>query len=406
MDVVSLFSGIGGLDEGLCRAGFSTRLALEIDPAAQGVLRQVLPDAIVPDCGDVRVAGRRSPKALGIGSVSNLVLTAGVPCQPFSRAASWVTGGVRGTRDERGRLIDEVAHFVSKLKPAVVVVENVPAFGGATSDSALLRLELALQKIRFRGGGAYEVSSSVLDASDFGVPQRRRRLFVVASRLGRFDFSAMRERHCDPRCAWDALASVRTDASREELAPTGRWAALLPSIPPGMNYLWHTPGGGGVPIFGHRTRFWSFLLKLSPSLPSWTVTASPGPSTGPFHWDNRKLSLAELAALQTLTRKVDWNDVTYRAGVRLIGNAVPSQLAQVLGDEIAHQLFGRARRVVPQLPVARTAAVLPPMIGAPTTLVPQSSPAPHPGVGRGPGAVRDKLPKSGDLRKPTLRGFG
>ncbi|MGH8069990.1 MAG: DNA cytosine methyltransferase, partial [Candidatus Entotheonellia bacterium] len=95
--------------------------------------------------------------------------------------------------------------------------------------------------------------------------------------------------------AWDAIGDLDKEDWPLELEVTGKWAALLRSIPEGKNYLWHTPRGGGEPLFGWRTRYWSFLLKLSKRHPSWTIQAEPGPATGPFHWRNRMLSIEELA---------------------------------------------------------------------------------------------------------------
>ena len=71
------------------------------------------------------------------------------------------------------------------------------------------------------------------------------------------------------------------------------------AVPPGWNYKPHTAWAGHPnPTFVTETRFWNFLLKLSPDLPSWTIPASPGPWTGPFHWESRRLRTPELAALQ------------------------------------------------------------------------------------------------------------
>ena len=89
------------------------------------------------------------------------------------------------------------------------------------------------------------------------------------------------------RTVWDPSGDLPAlHASEiEALKPGGKWAELLPSIPEGENYLWHTERKGGLPLFGWRTRYWSFLLKLSKRLPSWTVQAQPRAAIGPFHWD-------------------------------------------------------------------------------------------------------------------------
>src|SRR5262249_53513752 len=137
---------------------------------------------------------------------------------------------------------------------------------------------------------------------------------------------------------WDAIGDLDPLPNGEDLEITGKWAALLPSIPEGKNYLWHTTRGGGAPLFGWRTRYWSFLLKLAKAQPAWTIPAQPGPATGPFHWNNRHLSARELCRLQTFP-----DDVIIaggrRAAQKLLGNAMPSLLAEVLAREIRSQLL-------------------------------------------------------------------
>ena len=148
------------------------------------------------------------------------------------------------------------------------------------------------------------------------MPQRRRRAIVLATR-GLPDFKWPEPTHeRKPVRDWDALADV------EVLDPPiayGKWSGLLPTIPEGHNYLWHTPRGQGRPLFGYRTRFWSFLLKLSKAQPSWTLPAQPGPSTGPFHWDSRPLTAQESLRLQTFP--VEWYvSGQFRDQIRQIGN--------------------------------------------------------------------------------------
>ena len=119
----------------------------------------------------------------------------------------------------------------------------------------------------------------------------------------------------------------------------GKWGALLPSIPEGQNYLWHTNRGGGLRLFGWRTRYWSFLLKLAKNQPSWTIQAQPGSAIGPFHWHSRKLTSLEMYRLQTFP-----DGLTFACGrtdvQKMLGNAVPSLIAEVLAREIRCQLLG------------------------------------------------------------------
>src|SRR5690606_35435717 len=135
------------------------------------------------------------------------------------------------------------------------------------------------------------------------------------------------------------------------LRPGGKWGALLPSIPEGENYLWHTERSGGMPLFGWRTRYWSFLLKLSKRLPSWTIQAQPGSAIGPFHWDSRRLTFAELCRIQTFPHKLQI-DARRTEMQRMLGNAVPSLIAEVWAREIRKQLF--------DLPIVTPLKLLPP----------------------------------------------
>ena len=108
----------------------------------------------------------------------------------------------------------------------------------------------------------------------------------------------------------------------------GRYEKQLSEIPPGMNYKALTAWAGHpYPVFEAEKRYWSFLLKLSPDLPSWTVQANPGPWVGPFHWTSRRLRTMELAALQTFPEGYRFAG-KHRDRVRQIGNAVPPLLAQ------------------------------------------------------------------------------
>ena len=104
----------------------------------------------------------------------------------------------------------------------------------------------------------------------------------------------------------------------------------LKQIPPGKNYFALTERDGHPnPKFEANKRFWSFLLKLHPNLPSWTIAAQPGPWVGPFHWNNRRLRVPEIAALQTFPE--DYHFVGTRRSIqKQIGNAVPSLLGEAI----------------------------------------------------------------------------
>jgi DNA (cytosine-5)-methyltransferase 1 len=288
---------------------------------------------------------------------------------------------------------------VRELQPLVFVLENVHGFKYSGKEEGFQLLHYLTDEINKESGCNYHLSWAVLNAADYGVPQIRTRFFLVAHRAGKnFDFPAAT--HYDPSqpegdlltavgekkpyvTAWDAIGRLSPE-ERENLKVKGRWADLLPSIPEGENYLWHTKRKGGLPLFGWRTRYWSFLLKLAKHRPSWTIQAQPGPAIGPFHWANRLLSERELAALQTFPRDVRLSGTRISIQKQL-GNAVPSLLAEVLAREIGLQFFGMPKRkcklsVRLHRPIPRPERV----IDVPQKFLKQlGDHADHPGTGKG-----------------------
>jgi DNA (cytosine-5)-methyltransferase 1 len=200
------------------------------------------------------------------------------------------------------------------------------------------------------------------------------------------------------RTAWDAIGDLPPDGGTEDLQVRGKWGDLLPSVPEGQNYLWHTERGGGEPLFGWRTRYWSFLLKLAKNRPAWTIQAQPGPAIGPFHWSNRRLSTRELCRLQTFPESLTFdcarNDVQ-----KLLGNAVPSLLTEILGREIRAQVLGDAgptwplRLVTPSRGVPPGAEPVRPIPERYRSLIGHHPD--HPGEGRGRGALARKVEQLG-----------
>ena len=326
---LSAFSGIGGLDLGLERSGFSVIGAIESDAAARRslALNRSRPPFLGPH--DVaEVARGLVPGDLGIEKGGLALLAAGPPCQPFSKAAQWARTGALGLGDGRSTgCLNGLLTLIERLLPHAVLIENVPGFAKGGS-SALPFLEKRLAAVNRGAGTRYRLSHRVLDAADFGVPQRRRRAIIVALRNGEaLDRPAATHRD-RPFRAWDATRGVRPEAVP---APSGQLAGLLPSVPEGMSYQYFTERGEGPALFGYRRRFWSFLLKLAKAEPAWTVPANPGPATGPFHWESRPLAPEEILRLQSFPGS--WRlEGAYRVQVRQAGNATPPSLPRCLDD--------------------------------------------------------------------------
>lgn len=383
LTVLSLFSGAGGMDLGLERAGFHHLGLVEIGTRQRETLSRQ-PDWPLLGNGDVNdLAASLRPGDLGIQRGDLSLIAGGPPCQPFSMAAQWAASGRQGMLDDRARTVVSTLALVEEFLPRAILMENVTGFvQGKGSALPFLRDELG--RISARHGVDYRLSVRVVNAADYGVPQNRRRAIVVALRDGgEFDWPD-RTHESSPMTAWDALHDVRSAA----IPPIkGKWAALLPAIPEGSNYQWLTSKGGGPELFGYRTKYWNFLLKLSKDLPSWTLPASPGPSTGPFHWDNRPLSVEEQLRLQSFPDGWELSG-DYREQTLQAGNATPPLLAEVLGLALAASmsegsakshspslLLNRARRKPSPKPVLPLPAEFRSKVG---------SKDPHAGAGRGP----------------------
>lgn len=370
---VSLFSGVGGLDFGFEAAGFETSVAIELDAVACRTMRLNRPawTVIESDIHEVPSSQILRDAKVGVGELDMLI--GGPPCQPFSKSGYWFQGGTRRLDDPRADTLTAYLRVLRDLQPRAFLLENVHGLVYRGKDEGLRHLIEGVDRINEEVGTSYKVNWKALNAAHYGVPQTRERVFLIGSRDGR-DFRFPDQTHCrsdqidllsdrEPfRTAWDAIGDLPEHPNEGSLAMTGKWADLLPSIPEGQNYLWHTNRLGGLNIFGWRTRYWSFLLKLAKDQPSWTIQAQPGSAIGPFHWKNRKLSTQELCRLQTFP-----DGLVFECGrtdvQKMLGNAVPSLLSEVLAREIRDQLLDD------------------PLIGHPLSLMPQKRepvPAPEP----------------------------
>lgn len=399
LSTISLFTGAGGLDYGFEAAGFRTSVALEIDERCCKTLRRNRSWPLIDrDVADVSTDELLRTAGLAAGEAD--VLIGGPPCQPFSKSGFWATGEAKRLKDPRSTTIEAYLRVLAEARPRAFLLENVEGLGFRGKDEGLQLIQSRLSAINKEHGTNYRASIAILNAADYGVPQIRRRMLVVGARNGA-EFQFPRPTHASvedgvfterPRylTAWDALHDL-PEPDDAEVRPKGKWAGLLPTIPEGSNYLWHTDRGRGEPLFGWRRRYWSFLLKLAKDQPSWTIQAQPGPATGPFHWNNRRLTMREMARLQTFPDDVEITG-TIADAQRQLGNAVPSLLAEILARSIGIQLLGKPS--FPKTPkLSLTYADVPPPLPAEPTKVPEhflelrGEHKAHPGTGKGTGAL-------------------
>lgn len=398
--LISLFSGAGGLDFGLSHAGFKVCLCVEVNELARQTLTLNHPDWKIASPGDIHAL---TPSELlnqsGLQPGELTLLAGGPPCQPFSKSGYWVTGDTDRLTDPRAKTLKAYLDIVHEALPEVILLENVKGIAYSNKDEGLHLLVNELNKINQAKNTNYRPHVITLNAVDYGVPQSRERVFIVANRDGK-QFKLPAPTHFDPEklqinsqshlTAWDAIGDLDVDTWVDEVKPSGKWADLLPTIPEGQNYLWHTEKMGGLPLFGWRTRFWSFLLKLAKDKPSWTIQAQPGPATGPFHWKGRLLSIRELARLQTFPDSYQFAG-DRRAAHMQIGNAVPPAIGEFFGLEIRRQFLGEHVRGKLNLIPERRTDCPPPERPKPVPkkyLSLSGAHDAHPGTGKGPRAQK------------------
>ena len=158
MKVAGLFAGIGGFELGLASAGHQTKLLCDIDPLARSVLDRRFRAEIIPDVKDVSLDG------------SIDVVTSGFPCQDLSQV-----GTGRGIAGEKSGTVRHLFRILRKTRVPWVIIENVPFMLRLDRGHAMTYLVNGLQRL------GYNWAYRVIDAQAFGLPQRRRRVFIVAA---------------------------------------------------------------------------------------------------------------------------------------------------------------------------------------------------------------------------------
>lgn len=166
MRFVSLFAGVGGFDLGLTRAGMQCVGQVEIDKHARTVLDKQFPD--IPKHDDVRTAKEWADEIGLVGSVE--LVCGGFPCQDLS-----IAGKRAGLSGERSGLFFDALSFATHVKAKTILLENVP--GLLTSNQGR---DFGAVLVALDNAGFHNIEWRVLDSQYFGVPQRRRRIFIVA----------------------------------------------------------------------------------------------------------------------------------------------------------------------------------------------------------------------------------
>ena len=342
IQALGFFSGAGGLDIGTQLAGVKVISSLDFDKdsVATMMANQYFGHA-KHHLKDIRETKARDFSVIiKENNPEKLILVGGPPCQPFSKAGYWVTHENRLGNEDPRNMIGQYMRIIQELKPDGFLLENVESILHPKNMQAVIDLETSISNL------GYHLIRFKVNAIDFGVPQKRKRVFFFASRK-KIDFPPVHthgndeDRLSNPSLHpyekvidWIGQYDIAEYFEKDELTINKTYYTELTDVPPGKNYIALTSREGYPnPKFEANKRFWSFLLKLDPLQPSWTIAAQPGPWVGPFHWKNRRLRVPEIAAIQTFPK--DYQFAGNRRSIqKQVGNAVPALLGKSMIEHL------------------------------------------------------------------------
>lgn len=333
----SFFSGALGLDLGLEQAGLECAVANELDRWAVETIRKNRPALPLLD-RDIRGVTVDDIRALAPGPLFAVV--GGPPCQAFSTA-----GRRKGLADERGNVFLRFLDLAIGLGPRYIVIENVRGLLSAASEPQALRGSALRQVLETLHGGGYGVSFQLYNTANFGVPQTRERVILIAGREGE-TVPHLAPTH--PQSEWVTFADAveglvnhgpcdKVRRSREKyfrrLGPGENWKSLPSS-------LQREALGGAFRSTGGRV---GFCRRVAWDRPCPTLVTSPTmPATELVHpVEARPLSVGEYKRVQTFPD--EWEVCgPLAAQYRQIGNAVPVLFGRRIGEHLLACASGAA----------------------------------------------------------------
>ena len=359
--VITTFAGGGGSSIGYRLAGGQVLMANEFVPEAARTYSKNFPDVAVDQrdirtisASDASVAGFLGQVGLAPGELD--ILDGSPPCSEFSTAGRGIGDQdvLRHYSDVRQNNIASLpfdwADFVRRAKPKVFICENVPAFASGRSEEVFRRFLRVLRFPANASGRGYYVSSAVLSASDFGVPQKRRRLFIVGVRKDVAEavdiesdeavtavFPAPTQVGVSIRSAFVGLRLTERDIwpwrSSAMATPLGALIRLLPKNPDKPTRLGH--------VFPGYAKHYT-LTRCAWDKPAPTMVVSgqrPDGLTGAIHPDrDRKFTLPELKRLTGLPDDFVLTGTLSQASERVC-RMVPPLLTKAIAESVYEKIL-------------------------------------------------------------------
>lgn len=345
--VLDLFCGCGGISEGYKLAGFDIVGGIDFNESATDTFKHNFKKAIVHNIDITSFPNDDIDKEFGDVDV----IVGGPPCQGFSSANRWQ----KETEDPRNKLFFEYIRFVQQIHPKVIMIENVRGLLSRDNGYAIKRIQEIL------GSAEYNISYQVLDASDYGVPQNRKRAIIVGIRKDYkdivFDFQTLvKQKKTTVEDAIGELYQFEEDASgTKELkekanTPLRRFLRNKDNIildhdvvypaEKVQNRISFVPQGGNwkdVPAElwpnNRQNRHSSAYKRLDPETQSCTIDTGNAHSNYFHPLYNRIPTIRESARLQSFPDSFEFKG-TRGSKYRQVGNAVPPLLSKAVADAI------------------------------------------------------------------------
>ena len=352
MDVISLFSGGGGLDLGFIREGYNIVWAIDINKNAVETYKKNIGNHIV--CEDInKVLIKEMPNCD--------VIIGGPPCQSFSLA------GKRNMNDVRGELIWKYLEIIKIKQPSAFVFENVTGLLSAknkTGRKVIDELTDAFTEI------GYVLSKNIINAADYGVPQRRKRVFLIGLKEKLFVFpkpthsdkDGTKKKYVSVKDALSDLPNVESENMHYSTEPMNYYQKIMREkgltvtdqevptmsdldkyiishVKPGGNYRDIPDDVDSVRIKrlkkeGGRTTYYG---RLNPDEPSYTINTyfnRPNVGCNIHYSQDRLITPREALRLQGFPDSYEIVSKSKHDRNLIIGNAVPPILSQIIAKEL------------------------------------------------------------------------
>jgi len=334
MKIVSFFAGAGGLDLGFEQAGFKVVWANEYDKDIWATYEKNHKNTVLDKRSIVNIEATDVPECDGI--------IGGPPCQSWSEA-----GALRGIKDKRGQLFYDFIRILEAKQPKFFLAENVSGMLSVRHKDALSNI-----KDMFKNAGiGYDLSFKMLNASDFGVPQDRKRVFFIGIRkdLGlNYTFPMPLSNKIDLK---EAIGDLRN--SEMPALPYNKTNGTNCKF---LNHEYMIGGYSSMFMSRNRVRAWdeqSFTIQaggrhapLHPQAPKMNfIEQNKREFVKGSEELYRRLSVRECARIQTFPDDFEFVYSHVAAGYKMIGNAVPVNLAKHLAVSIKTQIINREKEI-------------------------------------------------------------